>query len=175
MLLLQPQVLMVVVITSTGGVSKRIFTFDAARSTPASPRWAAEYLNERLVGHGPRRAHARTPRLHDPSLSATERAFLEQLAPAFTELAATAEDTLYVDGAARLLAEHRVQDLSQINELMEMLERRVALLGVLRAALDRARRLRPHRRARTRRRRCARSRSSRPATGCPRASSAPSR
>ena len=67
-------------------------------------------------------------RLADPSLSATERAFLEHLAPAFTELADTAEDTLYVDGAARLLGEHRVQDLAQINELMSMLERRVSLL-----------------------------------------------
>ena len=42
-------------------------------------------------------------------------AFLDRLLPAFTELADTAEDTLYVDGAARLLSEHRFQDLSQIN------------------------------------------------------------
>jgi heat-inducible transcriptional repressor len=74
-------------------------------------------------------------RLADPSLGHSETAFLERLAPAFTELTETAEHTLYVDGAARLLAEHRVQDLSQLNELMEVLERRVALLGVLRAAL----------------------------------------
>jgi heat-inducible transcriptional repressor len=74
-------------------------------------------------------------RLADPSLGPTEQAFLERLAPAFTELADTAEHTLYVDGAARLIGEHRFQDLSQINELMEILERRVALLEVLRAAL----------------------------------------
>ena len=55
--------------------------------------------------------------------------------PAFTELAATAEDTLYVDGAARLLHEHRFQDLSQINALMSMLEGRVTLLEMLRTAL----------------------------------------
>ena len=132
-LLLQPQVLMVVVITSTGGVTKRIFTF-ADPVDPGLAAWAAEELNGRLDGTG---LGARTllSRLHDPALSETEQAFLAQLAPAFTELAATAEDTLYVDGAARLLAEHRVQDLSQINELVEVLERRVALLGVLRSAL----------------------------------------
>ena len=62
--------------------------------------------------HGAGRADARTRRLEDPSLPATERAFLTQLAPAFTELAETAEDTLYVDGAARLLGEYRFQDLS---------------------------------------------------------------
>jgi heat-inducible transcriptional repressor len=133
-LLLQPQVLMVVVITSTGGVTKRIFTFDAPVD-PGLVAWAADELNGRLTGMGlgARMLHSR---LDDPSLGATERGFLQRLAPAFTELAATAEDTLYVEGAARLLAEHRMQDLSQINELVEVLERRVALLGVLRAALN---------------------------------------
>jgi heat-inducible transcriptional repressor len=132
-LLLQPQVLMVVVITSTGGVTKKMVTFDAPVD-PGLAAWAAEYLNERLAGMGlgMRTLHSR---LADQSLGASERGFLERLAPAFTELAATAEDTLYVGGAARLLGEHRLQDLSQINELMEMLERRVVLLGVLRSAL----------------------------------------
>ena len=131
---LQPQVLMVVVITSTGGVTKRVFTFEAPVDQGLT-QWAAEYLNERLAGMGlgARMLHSR---LADPSLGATEQAFLDRLAPAFTELAETAEHTLYVDGAARLLAEHRFQDLSQINELMSMLERRVALLDLLRAALS---------------------------------------
>lgn len=133
LLALQPQVLMVVIITSTGGVTKRIFTFGRAIDAGLVD-WAASYLNEQLVGMGlgARMLHQR---LADPSLSATERGFVEQLVPAFTELAETAEDTLYVDGAARLLTEHRFQDLSELNELMGMLERRVTLLGVLRAAL----------------------------------------
>ena len=132
-LLLQPQVLMVVIITSTGGVTKRVFTFDGPVD-PGLAAWSAEYLNERLTGMGlgARMLHSR---LADPGLGATERAFLEQMTPAFTELAAIAEDTLYVDGAARLLGEHRLQDLAQMHELMQVLERRVALLGVLRAAL----------------------------------------
>jgi heat-inducible transcriptional repressor len=132
-LALQPQVLMVVIITSTGGVTKRVFTFDWPVD-PGLAQWAAEYLNERLAGMGlgARMLHSR---LTDPSLGPTEQGFLERLAPAFTELAETAEHTLYVDGAARLLAEHRFQDLSEINELMQVLERRVALLEVLRAAL----------------------------------------
>ena len=74
-------------------------------------------------------------RLLPPDLSKREETFLAELAPAFTELAATAHDTLYVEGAARLLREHRFQDLSQINELMQMLEERMALLGLLRTAL----------------------------------------
>ncbi|HEX8083666.1 MAG TPA: heat-inducible transcriptional repressor HrcA [Solirubrobacteraceae bacterium] len=130
---LQPQVLMVVIITSTGGVSKRIFTFDRPVD-PGLASWAAEYLNDQLTGMdlGARTLHRR---LTDPSLDPPERAFLESLMPAFTELAATAQDTLYVDGAARLIAEHRLQDLDQINELMTVLERRRDLLTVLRRAL----------------------------------------
>src|SRR5262249_24447566 len=132
-LLLQPQVLMVVVITSTGGVSKKLFTFDRPVD-PGLADWAGSYLNEQLVGMGlgARMLHSK---LQDPSLSGTERAFLAELAPAFTELAATAGDTLYVDGAHRLVSEYRCQDVSQLNALMEMLERRVSLLEVLSAAL----------------------------------------
>jgi heat-inducible transcriptional repressor len=132
-LLLQPQVLMVVVITSTGGVSKRMF----ASERPVDPGladWAASYLNERLAGLG-LGARMLGQRLSDPSLPERERAFLDGLTPAFTELEDSAGDTLYVDGAARLLREERFQDVSQLNALMEMLERRVALLGVLRHAL----------------------------------------
>jgi heat-inducible transcriptional repressor len=132
-LLLQPQVLMVVVITSTGGVSKKLFMFDNPVD-PGLADWAGEYLNERLegMGLGARMLHTK---LADPSLTAAERAFVGELAPAFTELAETAEDTLYVDGAHRLVTEYRFQDVSQLNALMEMLERRVSMLGVLSAAL----------------------------------------
>ena len=88
-LALQPQVLMVVIITSTGGVSKRVFTFERAVD-PGLADWAAAYLNEQLVGMGlgARMLHSR---LADPSLRPTERAFIAELAPAFTELAETAE------------------------------------------------------------------------------------
>ncbi|HEX5621279.1 MAG TPA: heat-inducible transcription repressor HrcA, partial [Solirubrobacteraceae bacterium] len=99
-LALQPQVLMVVVITSTGGVSKRVFTFGRPVD-PGLADWASSYLNEQLVGMGvgARMVHTR---LNDPGLQPSERAFIQQLAPAFTDLAETAENTLYVDGAARL-------------------------------------------------------------------------
>jgi heat-inducible transcriptional repressor len=131
---LQPQVVMVVTITSTGGVAKRVFTFEAPVD-PGLVAWAAEYLNEELVGLG-LGARMLVKRITGPSLPATERSFLAQLAPAFTQLAATAEETLYVDGTARLLSEHRFQDLTQINELMAMLEHRVELLAALAAALS---------------------------------------
>jgi heat-inducible transcriptional repressor len=132
-LVLQPQVLMVVVITSTGGVTKRLFTFPRPVDTGLA-EWSASYLNERLVGLGlgARMLHLR---LADPSLSTTEQAFLVALSPVFTELEASAQPDLYVDGAAKLLAVGRMADVSDLNLLMDMLERRVALLEVLRSAL----------------------------------------
>jgi heat-inducible transcriptional repressor len=165
-LALQPQVLMVVIITSTGGVSKRVFTFDSPVD-PGLADWAAAYLNEQLVGMG---LGARTlrARLADPSLGPTERAFVETLAPAFTQLAETADDTLYVDGAARLVSELRFQDVSQLNALMEVLERRVTMLGVVSPRWTRAG-CTCASGARTRTRRCGRCRSWPPTTACRRA------
>ncbi|MBV9338274.1 MAG: heat-inducible transcription repressor HrcA, partial [Solirubrobacterales bacterium] len=133
-LLLQPQVQMVVVITSTGGVTKRLFTF--ARPVDAGlADWAASYFNERLVGLG-LGARMLQGRLHDPSLPSTELEFLDALSPVFTELEDGANDSLYVEGTSRLLRGERLGEVSELNALMDMLERRVTLLGVLQAALN---------------------------------------
>ena len=130
-LLLQPQVAMVVVITSTGGVTKRVISYDAPVD-PGLVDWAGSYLNEALGGLdvGSRALQARL--VVD---GRAEQEFLATLAPAFTELEDTAESTLFMEGAARLLSEHRLQELSQIGALMEVLEHRRALLGVLRESL----------------------------------------
>ncbi|MCU0312553.1 MAG: heat-inducible transcription repressor HrcA, partial [Solirubrobacteraceae bacterium] len=132
-LLLQPQVVMVVVITSTGGVSKRMITFEEPVD-PGLVAWFGEYANERLtgLGLGARMLHQR---LRDPSLGSRELAFLDALAPAFGGLGEVGEDIVYVEGAARLLGSDRLQDVAQINELLTALERRVTLLGVLRLAI----------------------------------------
>jgi heat-inducible transcriptional repressor len=133
-LMLQPQVLMVVVITSTGGVTKRLFTFSAPVDAGLAD-WAASYFNERLVGLGlgARMLHQR---LHDPSLSKRESDFIDALSPVFTDLENSAQDTLYVEGTSRLLSIERFGEVSELNDLMEMLERRVTLLAVLRSALS---------------------------------------
>jgi heat-inducible transcriptional repressor len=133
-LLLQPQVAMVVVITSTGGVTKRVIPYDEPVD-PGLVDWAGSYLNEALGGLdvGSRMLYAR---LTDGELSEREGSFLATLAPAFTELESTAESNLFMDGAGRLLSEHRFQELSQIGALLEVLEHRRALLGVLRQSLD---------------------------------------
>lgn len=132
-LVLQPQVLMVVVITSTGGVTKRLFTFQRPVDAGLAD-WAGSYLNERLVGLG-LGARILHQRLHDPSLSPAESEFLDALGSVFTDLAVASQEALYVDGTARLLRGDRFTDVTELNVIMDMLERRVTLLGILQTAL----------------------------------------
>ncbi|GAC1440274.1 MAG: heat-inducible transcriptional repressor HrcA [Solirubrobacteraceae bacterium] len=134
-LTLQPSVVMVVVITSAGGVAKYLCDFGSAVD-PGLVAWAGEYLGEQLEGLalGARMIQGR---LADPSLGPRERSFIARLAPAFSELGSSrTEDNLYVGGASRLLGSQTFSDVRQINELMELLERRVELLAVLRGAIS---------------------------------------
>ena len=132
-LALQPQVVVTVVITSTGGVTKRMF----ALGDPVDPglvAWAAEYLNERTAGlalgsHALRRAFG------EAGLSERERAFVELLRPAFTDAAGSEEHRLFVGGAANLLGEARSDDFDAYRPLLEVLEQRAALLALLGDAL----------------------------------------
>ncbi|HEY4450178.1 MAG TPA: heat-inducible transcriptional repressor HrcA [Solirubrobacteraceae bacterium] len=132
-LALQPQLVLVVIITSTGTVSKMLATFESTVD-PGLVSWAGEYLNERLVGLG-LGARMLLQRLSDPSLSPRELAFLERFAPAFGDLTAEGDDALYVEGTARLFETAQAADATSVNELVGLLERRVALLRVLRTAL----------------------------------------
>lgn len=133
-LALQPQVAMVVVITSTGGVTKRVIPFDGPLD-PGLVGWAGEYLNEALGGLevGSRMLHSK---LASPDLDRRERDFLRELSPTFTELEDSAGHTLFYDGAARLISEQRFQELPQLSDLIDVLERRRALLALLRASLS---------------------------------------
>lgn len=133
-LALQPETLMVVVITSNGGVSKLMATYPRPVD-PGLIAWAGEYLNERLRGLA-LGARMIGRRLEDPAIGPAERALLERLAPALADIASSEEERLYVDGTARLVSESRVHEIDHVNELMELLERRVALLGLLRSALS---------------------------------------
>ena len=127
-LLLQPEFVMVVVITSAGGVTKRNFHFEEAVD-PGLAKWAGEYLNETVAGLSLGTVLLRR-RFDDPGLSPRERDFLGALRPAFTELV-SAEQRLYVGGAADLLGEVRSGELEAYRNLFELVEKRAALLDVL--------------------------------------------
>jgi heat-inducible transcriptional repressor len=133
-LLLQPQVLMVVVITSTGSVTKRLYRFEEPVD-PGLANWAGQYLNDRVAGLelGSRLLPRR---LDEPMLGRRESTFLALLRPLFAEALATEEQSLYVGGTAGLLEDLRGEELESYQRLLEVLEKRAALLEVLSQALD---------------------------------------
>ena len=132
-LLLQPHLVMAVVITATGGVTKRLFTFDVAVD-PGLADWAGEYLNESLGG---RQLGGRMLRvcLEDPQLSARERDFLVELRPVFAAVLETPEQAFYVGGTAGVLGEFRPDELAGYQRLLEVLEQRAMTLELMRASL----------------------------------------
>jgi heat-inducible transcriptional repressor len=132
-LVLQPQLVMVVVITSTGGVTKRLLTFEVPVDQGLAD-WAGQYLNETVAGL---RLGARLlrSRFEDAELSERERAFLQRVRPAFTEVLEAEEQMLYVGGTAGVLDEFRADELRTYRRLLEILEQRAALLDLLRASL----------------------------------------
>ena len=132
--LLQPQVVMVVVITSTGSVTKRLYRF-AEPVDPGLANWAGQYLNERVAGLE-LGSNALRRRLEDPSVGLRENAFLSSVQTLFAEALASEEQSLYVGGTASLLEDLRGEELDAYHRLVEVLEKRAALLEVVSQALD---------------------------------------
>jgi heat-inducible transcriptional repressor len=132
---LQPTRVMVVAIASNGAVAKRVFDFPRPVD-PGLVEWASSYLNEQLAGLG-LGARMIASRLADPELGPVEAEFIATLGSAFTELEREeSADTLYTEGASRLLSEAHSADLPRADMLMTALEERATLLGMLRSTLD---------------------------------------
>jgi heat-inducible transcriptional repressor len=132
-LLLQPDVVLVVVIASTGSVTDLRFAFPEPVD-PGLVTWAADYLVERVRG---RRIGSRAVKLafDEPTLRPRERAFLHAIRGAF-EQAADENRQLFVGGTAGLLDEMRAEEIGAYRSLMEALEKRAALLDVLAQRVD---------------------------------------
>jgi heat-inducible transcriptional repressor len=130
---LQANVVMIVVIVSTGVVAKQRAVF-AEPLDSGLVIWAGDYLNERVVGA---RVGSRALRqaFDEPSLSVRERAFLAAIRGAF-EHAAEEERRLFVGGAAGLLDDLRAEEMGTYRSLLDALEKRAALLDVLAQSLD---------------------------------------
>jgi heat-inducible transcriptional repressor len=131
---LRPQRVVAIAISSTGAVAKRVFDFERPVD-PGLVEWASSYLNESLAGLGVG-ARMIADRLSDPELGPAEAAFVARLSAAFTELEQETGETLYMEGASRLLSEQHVDDLPRADRLMTALERRASVLGMMRSALE---------------------------------------
>ncbi len=134
LLVLQPRVVMVVLITTTGGVTKRLFETEEPVD-PGLASWAREYLNERVAGVRLGTALLRR-QFDDPALRPRERQFLALVRPAFVDLLAESSTQLFVGGAAGLLSARAAEELDACQRLLGLLERRAAVLELLSDALD---------------------------------------
>ena len=134
-LTLQPTSVMVVVITSTGGVTKQVLRV----SEPVDPglvAWAGEYLEEQVVGE---RLGSRTVRrrLQAPELTIRERAFLALIGQTLLEVGAeVGGPEVFVGGTAGLVEGARAEEVEATMRLVELLERRAAVLELVSEALE---------------------------------------
>jgi heat-inducible transcriptional repressor len=133
-LTLQPTSVMVVVITSTGGVTKQVFRLEEPVD-PGLVAWAGEYLEEQLIGE---RLGSRTVRrrLDAPELAPRERAFLSLIGQPLLEVGAEAGPEVFVGGTAGLLGGARAEEVEATMRLVELLERRAAVLALVSEALE---------------------------------------
>jgi heat-inducible transcriptional repressor len=131
--LLNPRTVMAVVITSSGGVAKRVVSFENPVD-PGLANWGRDYLNERLAGLRLGTTAVRRA-LEEPSLSAAERRFLAALSDVFGDVMQS-EQRLYLGGAAELLEGAREDELALYRQVLITLERRAALLALLGEAFD---------------------------------------
>jgi heat-inducible transcriptional repressor len=133
-LTLQPSSVMVVVITSTGGVTKRVFRL-AEPVDPGLVAWAREYLEDQLVGVRLGSSTVRR-RLEAPELTGHERAFLALIGQTLLDVGAETGPEIFVGGAAGLVEGARIEEVEATMRLVELLERRAAVLALVSEALE---------------------------------------
>jgi heat-inducible transcriptional repressor len=133
-LVLEPTAVVLVVITSTGGVSKRIFRLRRPVD-PGLVAWSNEYLNERLTGVRLGTSSVRRL-LEAPELGSSEREFLDLLAPGLLQVGLEEGPEVFIGGASGLLEDSRQDELEATMRLLDLLERRAALLQLVSEALE---------------------------------------
>ena len=132
-LALQSRLVMVVVITTSGQVTKRVFEFPHPVDEGLA-EFARVYLNERLMG-AQLGTHLVAAAFESVELRGKERVFLAALRPAFESLGHDAVEGLHLGGTSRLLENLTREGAGHLNELLELLEERFNLLELLSQAL----------------------------------------
>ena len=135
MLLLRPTVVLVVVITSAGGVTKRVLTF-AEPVDPGLVEWAREYLNESLAGvqlgtHTLRR-RLRRPRAPRRASAPSSKPFAPRSRISWRS--ASSASTSAEPRASS--SEARADELEACQRLLETLEQRATLLQLIGEAIE---------------------------------------
>ncbi len=129
---LHPDLIMVVIITASGNVAKRLFMFEAPVD-PGLVDWACGYLNEAVCDFdlGSRRLKLR---LHEGA-SGVETEFLKAISPAFIDLPDGGMGSLYLDGVSAFFSRMEEDGNGRLGGLMRLLDRQEEILRLLRSAL----------------------------------------
>lgn len=131
---LHPEIVMVVVITASGGITKRVAVFDGPVD-PGLVGWARGYLNEAVCGLelGSRRLNSK---LAEPGLNILEQTFINQIATVFKQSPEGSGAGLYVEGVSRLFSRMEASGSSSVGRLMELLDRQDKLIDLLKLELS---------------------------------------
>ncbi|MHB0914248.1 MAG: heat-inducible transcriptional repressor HrcA [Thermoleophilia bacterium] len=131
---LNPDLVMVVVITATGGVTKRLFAFDEPVDK-GLVGWARSFLNDALAGIdlGSRMLQIR---LEEFDLAPAEKEFLVAIRPALAQRPDSVSETLFIEGASRLVSRLESDDESAAFKIVKMLDRQEDMLELLRYAFE---------------------------------------
>jgi heat-inducible transcriptional repressor len=130
---LQAHVVMVVIITTAGRVTKRVFHLDRTIDQGLAD-YGRVYLNERLTGKqlGTRVIDSA---FESAELGPAEREFLAALRPAFEVVVDEDAGSLHVGGTARLLERLSEQGASHLNDIVALLEERYNVLQLISEAV----------------------------------------
>jgi heat-inducible transcriptional repressor len=130
---LQPDSIVLIVITSDGHVYKKVLQLMLAADA-GLVEWAADYLNHCLSGA---RLGARLMRatFDEPDLTENEASFLRELEPTFDEFLRS-ERSVFFGGAADAIPSMLGDNVFAARRLLELLDERAAMLGLLRETLD---------------------------------------
>ena len=130
---LQPDSIVLVVITGGGDVYKRIVQLDRP-SDRGLVDWAVDYLNHCLHGTNLTARLVRAT-FAAPDLGENEARFLRQLEPTFEELIRS-ERSVFFGGAADAIPSLLDDNAFAARRMLELLDERAELLGLLRETLD---------------------------------------
>lgn len=130
---LNPDLILVVVITATGGVSKRLFVFEEPVDS-GLVSWARGFLNDYLSGLdlGSRLLQIR---LEEFDLDQTERSFVDAIMPALAQAPDDGNDMLFIEGASHLVSRLELDDEPAAFKVIGMLDRQDEMLKLLQNSL----------------------------------------
>lgn len=130
---LQPDLIMIVIITNAGGISKKMIVYDE-EVDPGLVKWADVYLNEEVCGLelGSRILRLR---INEADLPAAEASFIQSLTAAFAGAADERMGELFVEGLPEFFSRLEEDGNVETHFMLGLIDRQEEVLKLLKAAI----------------------------------------